>query len=323
MNLAEAKQVLHESIKSGSEPPIEIINFILSPDSDLREEDRRELAYLCARALLPYDINLFWRVARIIYPSFWYIDVLSYAIGHSLVANVDWREFYKAGIQAIRDMPLGFRSLSYITLAKPISDISRAYSYDLIQSSVKTLPFSYTSVFGGTAIQSAQLFVKIGFEVERNIRVLTNIVNATLLLTPIYKIDVLSKVAIYVDKISKDLMLEVIGRCFNLFKYLGPKSLMEAQAIMTNTLVSIFYDDFEPLLDISKELNHACRETIKHAIIRILQDKERKPFYEIDLEKYGDPRILELTEDTIKKKKILRRRLSESLEKTLLSSLNK
>lgn len=317
MQIIEAKEILQNALKSGSEPPMDLVTWIIRDAQTIPEKYRSELAFLCACAILPFNIDLFYEVARILYPSYWYIDLISYAIDKSTMLNKDWRDFYRVGLQGIRDLPMGLKSLSYATLAMSVSNISKAYSYDLIMNSVKTLPFAYTSVFGGTALRSARLFVKIGFEVEKNIRMLTNIVNATMLLPPVYKIDVLSKISIYVKDISRELVLDVLKRCFNLFKYLGPKSIMEAEAIMTNTLVEIFYDDIEALSRLSDTVDKQCRDAIKHAMIRILQDRERKPFYALDIEKYGDRGIYRAAAESIGRKKDIRKKLSEKLEKSL------
>ena len=318
MDPLQAKRLLWESLRKNEEPPKEIIAWLLRKNEDLDERTKIELVCLCAKAILPFDRDVFWKLARLLYPSYWYVWLVSDAAKTVGLFGGNWRNFYNAGIQGIRELPMGMRSLGYTTMAMSISDISKAYSYGLAKNSVKTLPFAYSSVFGGSAIRSAEVFVKIGFEVEKNIMTLTNIVNAATLLTPSSKVYVLSTIASKIAHISDELLMRILARCFNMFKYLTPEATMEAEAIMAAKLVEIYGGDIEELIRLAKRIGNRARNAIKHAIIRILQDTEGKAFYELDLGSLEDGSILSDIRETIERKKRLREKLMEKLSGVLI-----
>jgi len=312
------KRVLRDSVKKCEEPPKDIVMWLLREHKNLDDKTRTELICLCARAVLLYDIDSFWRLAKLLYPSYWYVWLVSEATRVIALSGKNWRDFYDSGVQGIKALPIGMRSLGYTTMAMSISDISRAHSYSLAKNSVKTLPFSYASVFGGSAVKSAEVFVKVGFEIEKNITVLSNIVNATTLLTPSSKVYVLSTIASKVADVSKELMMKILLRCFNMFKYLTPEATMEAEAIMATKLVEIYGDNIQDLLELAKRVGDLGKNAIKHAIIRILQDVERKAFYELDLKCLEDGAIVRDIKETIERKKVLRKKLMREISRTLL-----
>ncbi|MEX0569008.1 MAG: hypothetical protein Q6363_007620, partial [Candidatus Njordarchaeota archaeon] len=95
--------------------------------------------------------------------------------------------------------------------------------------------------------------------------------------------------------------------------------IMEAEAIICNKLVEMFWDDINELEKIGSDVNGSAREAIKHALIRIIQERENKRFYEIKID-HLDDKIKRDIVDTLDRKKNLRNKINRMLRKEFMNT---
>lgn len=278
----------------------------------LGEKDKIEIISLASLAILPYNINEFISLSKLLHPSYWYIALISKAIRIKILANDDWHMLYKLGLDGIRNLNIGFRSIGYATLAMPIVETNKVISYDLAKRAIKVLPFADKSIFGGAAIRTLDLIIKIGYNIRENIRILVNLINTTIQIPTVMKIDILARASSKIHTIDKNLSIKILMKCFNLFKYTGPESLMEAESIVCSRLVEMFAEDIHTLEKISLNVDSLVRDTIKHAIIRIIQEREGRKFYEIKVDQLESEIRSEIAK-TLNKKKKLRDKINKIL----------
>ncbi|MEX0569404.1 MAG: hypothetical protein Q6363_009680, partial [Candidatus Njordarchaeota archaeon] len=71
---------------------------------------------MAALAVLFYDINEFIRLSKVLYPGYWYVDLISKAICLKIAAGEDWKALYDLGFDGAKNVDIGFRSMGYTTL---------------------------------------------------------------------------------------------------------------------------------------------------------------------------------------------------------------
>lgn len=88
---------------------------------------------MAALAVLFYDINEFIRLSKVLYPGYWYVDLISKAIRLKIAAGENWKALYDLGSDGAKNVDIGFRSMGYTTLGSAVCGhlLTNIYKYNM------------------------------------------------------------------------------------------------------------------------------------------------------------------------------------------------
>lgn len=323
MGMVEEKIIINkldQYIASGTKPEKSIIDWILREAVNIDIRYRNPLVFKSAKAILPHDIDLFWRLAELLYPSLTYIFLMALAIE---IRGELWKKFYSAGETCIEELPYNEKSMGYAELSRSIINKDKIIAHNLSLASLKTLPFSLPTIIGGVAINLAKNFIKIGFSIRQYIISILNIISAVTLIESIEKIHILTKIALFVSNINREIALKAVEKATYLMKTVSIFNRFEAETILSNTFSRLF-DNPDELIRFSERIPREAYSAIGYALVRIIQDRQEKPFYEIDLEGFaeGESTIIQKINERLKRKKEIRKEIMIKLSRILIKRKN-
>ncbi|MCR8453970.1 MAG: hypothetical protein NDP13_03175 [Crenarchaeota archaeon] len=279
----------------------------------LPEKHKVGAIMLCAQRALAKNLQIFWEIAKLLFPSYWFVKLMCLSIYSN---RHMWRNFYEAALSAIDQISLGYRSISYATLSQPIADLSSLEAIKIINKALNLLPFSYEDLAGGTAIILCDVLPKINSKAYQYTLTLANIVSSLPAINVVSKIDILSRLAIIANNINIKLADELVERILKLIPRVDPLELIEVEIVAVNLLSKLYKNREDELLELAKKSDsEKLSKIVRMTLMRMIKDlpdsgRDRDVWREHD-------DVLNELQDVLKRRAELKKRLSRELDKIL------
>jgi len=282
----------------------------------LPESIRIEAILICAKRILRTDLEAFWEIANMLYPSYWFVKLMCFSM-QSL--RLRWNSFYRAALSAINAMKMGYRSISYASLSESLVSIDRIETRRTLDRAINLLPFSYSSVVGGSALIICRVLRELNLSTSRYLLALANTIGGLRSLDPASKVDILTRIALAMQEPREEILDIVVGRIFSLIPKVDPMELVDLEITVANMLATVFADQEDKLLGMgSRYDSDEIRRIIKHAIMRILRVKGEKLVLNVCSQDRGKLEIMEEVEKTLRRRAELRKKLATKLSEILV-----
>lgn len=278
----------------------------------LPERAKINIIMLCAQKVLAQDVQIFWKIAKLLFPSYWFVKLMCLSIYNK---KQTWRDFYEAALLAINQMVIGYKSFSYATLSQPIADIDGLETIKTIEKALNLLPFSYRSLAGGAAILICNVLPKVRSKVHYYAFILANIVSSLPKIDAVSKIDIISRLALMIKDVDLDAADEIARRLLRLLSRVDPQELVEVEITIAKVLFELYENRKDELLKLASDSSFGLDNILKITLMKMIKTS---PVSEFDHEQQEDKgNIMGELKRTIERRDYLRRRLSEELDKIL------
>ncbi len=283
----------------------------------LPEKIRIEAILICSQKMLGKDMEVFWEIANLLFPSYWFVKLMCVSIRN---LRSMWSNFYVAALSAIDKMSIGYRSISYATLSQSLVTISSLETHKLLNKAINLLPFSYENLAGGSALITCRVLSEINLGVIKYILALANTVSGLRLLDPASKVDILVRIALVAKRFNAEILDFVVRRILSLIPKIDPIELIDIEITVANLLSAIYCDREEELMALGNNYSsEKIRRITRYALMKIMKTKHRDNVNSNLLMTSGHD-ILKEVQKALMRRAELKKKISSELNRILGNS---